>query len=1411
MYSAASAGRNLWDGNFGAAGADALKAGFQVVSGAAALAASVVPEGASLLAKAASLVTETSWDKAVDKSWDIAGNAVWFAVGKVGALGKLTTRVGGRAAQWMANNPTVKRAVTNGLNWLDSKVPGAKATLQAGAQAVKENFSRLSQKLDEVDLGKSVKDLGQGVKNLFDDAFKAKDIAEAYVDAKLDQAKDKVVDFFSGLFGGDDDDKSGGGGRRRLRRAVETEQLLAAVKSFVATPDMSPATADRNKEIGVVAVLDKVATLLLKDTALEDRPFTIDSTDPLVLDLLGDGIDLIPLANSPVMFDMTGTGQLHPMAWVGDTDGFLCRDLNGNGRIDSGRELFSEYTSATAATGLQALAQLDSNKDGRLDAQDPDFARLLVWQDTNANGLSEPAELRALASYDVEAVTLSRVKTFLGLDGNFIVGAAQVVTNGSLAASPRQPQLYELALLALEGSSFHDAGRVGSFRQYTTDAEAATRDPGLLPVAPLLYADRDEAVDFDLADVGAVFARGSELNDQLRVSQNYSVHLEGGGGNDTLTSGAGRDVLDGGPGFDTLRSGPGDDIIFTDGLDDIQAGPGRDVVLADENAVGLILDMAAANVEVVFGSDLPDLIYATLADDTVRIAGGAGDDVIVGSAHYPDVLDGGLGDDLLDGGESADDVAVFYGSIAEYRLEVLERDDKGVPVAVRINHTAPTDENEGVDTLLGIEKLVFVDHTLVLNGRNNRPIIEPLRSAIRGDENVTMALSALLRTAREYDGDVLKFLGISASVKGGRALLSTDTVVFLPQPGFEGRGEFAYLVSDGKGGEDTGHALVNIKKARPRDEFYDTQWYLDNIGALEAWDDYTGKGVLVVVCDEGAETDHPDYKANYDATRDYDYTDNDNNPDPGPADENHGSFVTGLIVAQRNDIGVIGVAHEARTTNLRGYSEAPQNEGDVINNSWGSGATNKHSFRELPSPLVFDDTFTMFARPTGDFNKKMLDGAAAGRNRLGTVHVASAGNTRGIASNTNLQLQTNSRFSISVAAYGPSQDIAYFSTPGASVHITGPGIDMTSTDRIGDKGYNAGSEHIRLTADYASGQGTSYSSPVTAGVVALMLQAKPTLGWRDVSDIFAITARHGDLLAGGAAGFARNGAPQRLNGGGFYVSHDFGFGLLDARASVRLAETWDHTPARTSHNEKLVTKTFGTKTALLDLQQVSVQLTITEAATVMHATSRLVITHPRIGDLVIELVSPAGTRSILFDRPFKDPDNATHMGSESANIDFEFMSVHCWGESSVGTWTLTVSDNQAGMVGTLDSWRLDLHGDPVSPNTQFFFTDDFEKVNAADALILRDTGGTDLVSAAACSRPVVLNLYPGAACTVGTRSFTIDSAMLLENAIGGDDADRLVGNRKRRKKKKWRKKKWRKLKWRKKKKKERNGEGLRKK
>jgi hypothetical protein len=144
---------------------------------------------------------------------------------------------------------------------------------------------------------------------------------------------------------------------------------------------------------------------------------------PVVLDLNGDGIQTVNITNG-VSFDINNDGRADQTAWVARGDGLLVRDINKDGAINNGSELFGSATSLgngkTAADGYVAMRALDTNKDGVLDAKDAAFAELMVWTDLDGNGITGANELTNLSDLGINSISLNATKSTQNNNGNLI-------------------------------------------------------------------------------------------------------------------------------------------------------------------------------------------------------------------------------------------------------------------------------------------------------------------------------------------------------------------------------------------------------------------------------------------------------------------------------------------------------------------------------------------------------------------------------------------------------------------------------------------------------------------------------------------------------------------------------------------------------------------------------------------------------------------------------------------------------------------------------------------------------------------------------------------------------------------------------------------------------------------------------
>ena len=137
--------------------------------------------------------------------------------------------------------------------------------------------------------------------------------------------------------------------------------------------------------------------------------------DPIVLDLSGQGITTKSVTDG-VYYDLDNNGFAEKTGWIDAKSGILVLDKSGDGKIETGNELFGDRTilddGKTASSGFAALAALDSNRDGVIDAKDAKFSELRIWVDKDGNGVSTPDELLTLEEAGIRSLNLSN--TFIG-------------------------------------------------------------------------------------------------------------------------------------------------------------------------------------------------------------------------------------------------------------------------------------------------------------------------------------------------------------------------------------------------------------------------------------------------------------------------------------------------------------------------------------------------------------------------------------------------------------------------------------------------------------------------------------------------------------------------------------------------------------------------------------------------------------------------------------------------------------------------------------------------------------------------------------------------------------------------------------------------------------------------------------
>ena len=238
--------------------------------------------------------------------------------------------------------------------------------------------------------------------------------------------------------------------------------------------------------------------------SLGGATINISIYDPIALDLNNNGkIDTITLENG-VFFDHNGDEIAFKSSWISAEDGVLARDINGDKEINSGAELFGNFTQLKngelAKNGVEALKDLDSDDNGVFDESDKAFNEILVWQDYNSNGKAESGELKSLSEHGIKSINLKFSTDNTALDKD-----KKQILVGSFAINDRDEALasdIDFSVNTVEREMAESAGLI--------KGTGFVRD---LADALVLSANSDNA----LVDIYNEFASLDEKQKQLKI------------------------------------------------------------------------------------------------------------------------------------------------------------------------------------------------------------------------------------------------------------------------------------------------------------------------------------------------------------------------------------------------------------------------------------------------------------------------------------------------------------------------------------------------------------------------------------------------------------------------------------------------------------------------------------------------------------------------------------------------------------------------------------------------------------------------------------------------------------------------------------------------------------------------------
>jgi subtilisin family serine protease len=492
----------------------------------------------------------------------------------------------------------------------------------------------------------------------------------------------------------------------------------------------------------------------------------------------------------------------------------------------------------------------------------------------------------------------------------------------------------------------------------------------------------------------------------------------------------------------------------------------------------------------------------------------------------------------------------------------------------------------------------------------------------------------------------------------------------------------------------------------------------------------SGNGVIAAVVDTGMEIAHEDLSANVVPGGSWNFGTLTSDPTSTSTTGDHGTSVAGLIAASKNSVGGIGVAPYAQLKGFNfityqstsnqiaalGGSYASPNSSDVyvFNQSYGMGNTSDFTI----NPLI----------------EAQLDaGVTSLRSGKGALYVKAAGNgfnsVGGVSCSSGLSCQNASfdpynttPFQIIVGAVNATGVKSSYSTAGSAIWVSAPGGEygmntsvapgypsvayqpaMVSVDQSGcTAGYSRtavnsstfnNGDAPNTSCNYTNTMnGTSSATPVTSGVIALILEANSELSWREVKDILARTARQIDATRVATSITLSDGSyiaePAWMqNAANFHFHNWYGFGMEDAWAAVNMARTYTVGQLGTFVNTGWISSPVLTL-AIPDNSITGASHTLTAPSTVSVVEAVQIsvsATHTYTGDLAIELTSPSGTRSVLKNGRdgFSSSDDLANMVLESNAF---------YGETAMGNWTIKLVDINNLDTGTLTGWAIRIYG-----------------------------------------------------------------------------------------------------------------------
>lgn len=509
-------------------------------------------------------------------------------------------------------------------------------------------------------------------------------------------------------------------------------------------------------------------------------------------------------------------------------------------------------------------------------------------------------------------------------------------------------------------------------------------------------------------------------------------------------------------------------------------------------------------------------------------------------------------------------------------------------------------------------------------------------------------------------------------------------------------------------------------------------------------DQFMGQGVIVAVVDSGLEIAHPDLMNNTVNGGSYNLITGTVDPTPfsGSADAAHGTAVGGIIAAEGwNGIGGRGVAPKAKLIGFNFLDSDPT--GKVKNVQTFENFTKSHGASAYSdSARVFNQSYGYSVPFPDKFNEDETevyqDIATQSFDGKGSIFVKSAGNgykyyrwntfwipgdyftataenpaNHGLPfHNSNMSSDNANIYNLVVSAINANGELSSYSSVGSNIFVTAPGGEdggddpaIVTTDFMGCKSgsaiaedrpstpFHGGLHPLNSNCDYTSTMnGTSSAAPNTSGAVAVIMSANPDLTWRDIRHVLAKTSTKvkADIAAKTVTIGQGEGAPEyaaipgwQQNAAGYSFHNFYGFGRVNVSEAVKLAKSYAEDLGEYVVTEWQASQELAKTIPDADVNGVSDTQVVADDLVIEAVQIELTADHLRLPDLAVELISPAGTKSVLM-TPYNglvyqgvmDKTNPEDLvtGFDATPM----LSNAFYGESSKGEWTIKLIDVNSG-------------------------------------------------------------------------------------------------------------------------------------